>query len=1548
MKRIGSEKKIGYRIIITNQSFYKEVMLQDIKKHVSLGTDKNCDIRLYKSQFLQEIMIVFYEQDQVWYVSCQKGVYFIQDSIFKEYQKKIRHGDLLIFKYMDLGQFLFQVEVWDESTASHIPYNLKVLFKEEQVIYIGGMQDCHIKLKDPILKNNKITLVKIKDHYLLVGDSTHFGLFVNGKIIKEKVELQDMDFFFLAGYSFCYHNNCLYIASSSPIAVTDSIIIEKIHQESFLTYPNFLQSPRMQDSIVKDPILLLTPSTNPKRPKQHILLKIIPIFFMLFLSLFLKHFFVSSGTRSFLLFSLSSMMLGILTPILHTCFSFFEYRKKRKERKETYLKYISKKEMEVIQLREAERAYLNDCYVSLEQLLERVEKFSSKLFDRSQDDTDFLVIRLGTGEISSNQLITYKQKEEVENYQDLEDELRQSMINFINQYKNLKDVPIIISLVQRKSIGIVGEWNACYEFLKTFMLDLCVHHLPKEVKICYLGYEEESDLFLWLKWIPHIKYNSNQIRMIAYDEESKRQLLDFIYSVYLERMQLKQMKEVVVLFVHDILSFLSHSVSQYKAQLSNCGIYLVFLTEQITWLPKGVTQIVELNSDSYKGSVYSIQNKSKRIDFKYIGLEEKQINQVSLKLAPIVCIEACSTKLLRTEITIFELLQIYTIEDVDLEKNWSTSMVYYSLKVPIGIKKEEEIVYLDLHEKAHGSHGLIAGTTGSGKSELLNTYILAMSVMYHPYDVNFLIIDFKGGGMANHFRDLPHLTGVITNIDGIQVNRSLQSIKAELQIRQEKFSGFGVDHIDSYQKKWRENRTIPPIPHLIIIVDEFAELKAEYPEFMKELIRATRIGRSLGVHLILATQKPAGQISEQIWSNSNFRICLKVQTIEDSKEVIKSPLAASIKESGRGYLQVGNNEIFELFQSAYSRSTIGFEEPQKQVKYQINKIDVAGRRLLFYENKKIERKREETQLEILVTHIMHYCKQKKIPKLPNICLPALSEKIKYQNRRIEQKESRLFVEIGVYDSPQQQLQDAMSLTFDLGHTIIIGSSKSGKTNLLQILLQEFVTFYTPKEVIIYILDFDSIMWRNFETLPHVADVIEEREEEKLVQLWKLLDREIVYRKKYFSNMNCSSFSYFKELYPDIEMPHIVLFVEHFQHGKELYLKEEDSLLKLCQEGLTFGIHVVITNPQVSGLGYRYLACCSNRIAFFCNESSEYQQLFEQSRLGLEQISGRCIIQRKKELYLCQIYQAFEKNEKREQIAEQKAFISNMVLRYPKESKWIIPVMPNVIIKKERFAYKVQENNPYAIFLGLNYENILPQWLLMEQLGVFGLFGATKSGKSNFLIHILEELKERPCKVIIFDDECQKLNQFQNENFTKEYTTDINKIHNILQEFSIILEERQQLDRSEQNEIWKNEVLLVLIIKNKEVYSEIGSKKESISRFQWIISKASKLKVCIICADIENQFVTYITAEVIKIIKNINQFIFFEDLCHIKFLEIPISITRQFKQAISVGDAYYYKDNQCVKIKTVLSNYVYETTMRKDICYDRTNSNYTRYNERTSK
>ena len=221
-------------------------------------------------------------------------------------------------------------------------------------------------------------------------------------------------------------------------------------------------------------------------------------------------------------------------------------------------------------------------------------------------------------------------------------------------------------------------------------------------------------------------------------------------------------------------------------------------------------------------------------------------------------------------------------------------------------------------KKHHGPHGLVAGTTGSGKSETLQTYMLSLAVNYSPDDIGFFIIDYKGGGMANLFKGLPHMIGQISNLSGNQVKRAMISIKSENRRRQRVFTEHGVNNINAYTKLYKNGEAAQPVPHLFIIVDEFAELKKEEPDFMQELISVAQVGRSLGVHMILATQKPNGTVDDNIWSNSKFRLCLRVQDKQDSNDMLHKPDAAYITQAGRCYLQVGNDEVYELFQSGFS------------------------------------------------------------------------------------------------------------------------------------------------------------------------------------------------------------------------------------------------------------------------------------------------------------------------------------------------------------------------------------------------------------------------------------------------------------------------------------------------------------------------------------------------------------------------------------------------------------------------------------------------------
>lgn len=250
--------------------------------------------------------------------------------------------------------------------------------------------------------------------------------------------------------------------------------------------------------------------------------------------------------------------------------------------------------------------------------------------------------------------------------------------------------------------------------------------------------------------------------------------------------------------------------------------------------------------------------------------------------------------------------------------NYKKQDITRKIEAPIGMTGGGAKLMLDLHERASGPHGLVAGTTGSGKSELLTTMIMSLALTFPPDKVAFFLIDYKGGGMSNLFEGLPHLLGSISNLTKADSKRAEISLKSENMRRQRMFAQSGVNNINDYTRMYDAGIVAEPLPHIFIVVDEFAELRKEEPDFMDRLISVSQVGRSLGMHLILATQKPAGVVDERIRANSRFRIALRLVDRADSMDMLRREDATFIKECGRAYLQVGNNEIFTCFQSGYA------------------------------------------------------------------------------------------------------------------------------------------------------------------------------------------------------------------------------------------------------------------------------------------------------------------------------------------------------------------------------------------------------------------------------------------------------------------------------------------------------------------------------------------------------------------------------------------------------------------------------------------------------
>lgn len=1230
---------------------------------------------------------------------------------------------------------------------------------------------------------------------------------------------------------------------------------------------------------------------------------------------------IAAGAMAFMggtmiIFSLISCTIAIITAVVGVMEGKKEFREKTANRIEVYQKYIASKRQEIEECRNREWTERNEIYIPAEQEIQQVETFSPDLFDRTPQDEDFLCVRLGSGPIESARQVNYKKQEKLE----IEDDLSLLPEQTASFYKELQNAPVICDLKNVNAVGITGEEADRFELLKLIVTDVALRHFAADVKLFFVAEKEHAGRMHLFRFLPGAYCVQTDTRGIVTDDESKTLIFEYLYKELTMRAQEKRSYPHLLIFFYDEYGYKKHPISQFTEKGKDLGVTFLFFGQTRADIPVGCDYVVQL-SGGYRGVLINAAEKSKTVPFVSSQISDTLAVRIVRTLAPVCTDEVSLEGELIKNISMFKMLNILSVEDLDLKARWSASKVTKSMAAPVGVSKTG-IVMLDLHDKAHGPHGLVAGTTGSGKSEILQTYILSMATLYHPYEAAFVIIDFKGGGMVNQFAQLPHLLGAITNIDGNAINRSLKSIKAELQKRQKYFAQADVNHIDKYIRKYKAGEVSEPLPHLIIIVDEFAELKAEQPEFMKELISAARIGRSLGVHLILATQKPAGQVNEQIWSNSRFKLCLKVQSKEDSNEVLKSPLAAEIKEPGRAYLQVGNNEIFELFQSAYSGVPEREDEGTGKA-FTIYEVPDGGKKVPVYVKKKNKgQEGMNNQLEAIVSYVSEYFRSIQIPQLPDICLPPLRECIEFppvskEAVQEQKKEVGFYAWIGVYDDPDHQNQDQYAVNLSAANMIIIGSAQTGKTTILQNVIRSLSEQYTPDEVAIYIIDFASMVLKNFETLNHVGGVVSSSEDEKLKNLFKMLWEEMETRKEKLLSVGVSSFVAYKEA-GRTDMKQIVLIIDNLTALKELYFQDDDELLNLCREGITVGISIVIANAQTAGIGYKYLSSFSNRIALFCNDGNEYSAIFEHCNRRLEHLPGRCFAEVDKQILECQAYLPFAGEKEFERAEAIRGYIEKRNGECTEVARKI-PLIPPVLSMNymaQQFGNMMRGH--FDLAAGLNYEDVMPYMLRMSSIGVLAVVGREGSGRYNWIKYVadmLELMYPGRSKVYISDGIGKKLASMKEKRNVVRYSMIAEDIVSYLKEIEEELQSRYELLAKGIESDPAEADYMLLIIDNPDAIEQISNSKEALASYKNIIGRYRNMNVGVIISAIENAPIPYSAPEVIKGIRDGRHLMYFGDISELKIYDMPLAVTRKFKKPIETGDGYYIKENECIKLKT---------------------------------
>ena len=918
-----------------------------------------------------------------------------------------------------------------------------------------------------------------------------------------------------------------------------------------------------------------------------------------------------------------TMLLSMLLwPTITRMYNKKMKKKKKKEIIEKYNKYLNDKKQELSIETKLQKEILIENLITTDECLNIIKTKGIGFWDKRIDQDDFLKVRIGTG----NELLKVDIKYPEKGFTIDEDELKKQVDKMAEEYKYIENVPIGYSFLENKITAIMGNIDKSHTFMNNLILQLLAFYTYEDLKLVVFTNEDNEHYWDYIKYLNHNFDNNRNYRFFATTQDSCKNVSDYLNIEVNRRMNIKEdyPKPHYIILIDDYNRVKRFDfIKNITETDENLGFSIILLEERLSKLPSKCNNFISLGINNQGGVLKNSYEKQEQTIFNdeiNYNIDMMNITKI-LSNIPIEFEEGL--KQIPDTISFMEMEKVGKVEQLNILNRWNINDSTTSLKAEIGVDEQGDLMYLDLHEKYHGPHGLIAGTTGSGKSEFIITYILSMCINYSPDDVSFILIDYKGGGLALAFENrstgvvLPHLAGTITNLDKAEMDRTLVSIDSEVKRRQKLFNeardklGESTIDIYKYQRFYHEGRLDEPLPHLFIICDEFAELKSQQPEFMDNLISVARIGRSLGVHLILATQKPSGVVNDQIWSNSKFKVCLKVQDEQDSKEMLKKPDAAYLKQVGRFYLQVGYDEYYALGQSGWCGAKYyPSEKIVKQIDKSINFIDDCGNYIKSIQagnSIKIEPQGEQIGniLKSIIDVAETIGKKSKrlwLDNIPNIILLDDLEK-KYN---LTPSSYNVEAIIGEYDAPEKQEQGKVIYNLlEDGNTIIYGNDSIEKEMLLNTIIYSTTKNHSPEEINYYIIDYGSESLRRYQSLPHIGGIVFQEEDEKYNNLFKLIRNEIQKRKKLFSDYGGEYKSYIKTKKIPIKVIILNNYDSIYESNQNLY----EELPELVRDSERYGIVFIFTANATNSVQNKISSNCHNIYAFKLKDQLDYNMLF---------------------------------------------------------------------------------------------------------------------------------------------------------------------------------------------------------------------------------------------------------------------------------------------------------------------------------------------------
>ncbi|MEU3413609.1 type VII secretion protein EccCa [Streptomyces sp. NPDC006658] len=1040
-----------------------------------------------------------------------------------------------------------------------------------------------------------------------------------------------------------------------------------------------------------------------------------------------------------------------------------------------YLGYLSQTRRSAVATARRQRDAQYYLHPSPEQLWALVAE-GSRVWERRPGDEDFAHVRIGLG---AQPLATPLLAPETGPVEQLEPLTAGAMQRFLAAHGTVGDLPMAVSLRAFYHVTVSGEPQSVRASARALVGSLASLHSPQDLVIAVAAGREALAHWDWAKWLPHAQApgavdGAGSRRLIGSDP---RELEDLLAARLTGRPRFHPgaaplLDEPHIVLVLDDLSLLPDSVLANPEGLQGVTVLEVVPGELTTAggdlsivVQPGLLRLESGNGEVYEGSPDALSYES--------------AEALARQLAPLrMASGGDDDEPLLANLEFTDLLGLGDAASVDTKRTWRPRALAERLRVPIGLGEDGRPVMLDLKEAAQegmGPHGLCVGATGSGKSELLRTLVLGLAVTHSSETLNFVLADFKGGATFAGMAQMPHVAAVITNLadDLTLVDRMGDSIRGELNRRQELLRDAGnYANIHDYEKARAAGAPLQPIPSLVLVIDEFSELLTAKPDFIEMFVQIGRIGRSLGVHLLLASQRLEEGRLRGLETYLSYRIGLRTFSAAESRAALGVPDAYELPNvPGSGFLKYGTDEMVR-FKAAYVSGV--YRSGGRRTALSGGRLPVDRRPVLFTATEvpvqytampqqrtesepEVDEALADTVLDVIVRRLeaqgpaahQVWLPPLESPPALDALLPGLAA---VQGRGLTQPNyegaGRLVVPVGLVDKPYEQRRDRLMLDFSgaAGHMQVIGGPQSGKSTLLRSLICAFALTHTPHEVQFYGLDFGGGGMAAVGGLPHVGGIASRLDPERVRRTVSEVYGVLTRREEYFRTAGIASIADFRarRARGDISVTDqpwgdVFLVIDGWGNFRTDYEGLEPAVLDIAARGLGYGIHLVITASRSMEVRANLKDHLMNRLELRLGDVMDSEIDRKVAANVPAGVPGRGLSPQK--LHYMAAVPRIDGLTSDTDLAEATAALTTEVGRH-----WQAPGAPEVRLLPRRLdAAELPPGDRFprrGVAFALDEENLEPVFVDFDQDPFFLVFGESESGKSNLLRLLIRQLSLR--------------------------------------------------------------------------------------------------------------------------------------------------------------------------------------------------------------